>query len=150
METTISQRFEALIKALKMNDNSFAKSIGISTTAITRVTNGENEPGFKLLTSTLETYPQINPSWLLRGEGDMFKETEKVAVEPTLWQTLKESYESRIEELQLSLSDARYTISIQKQMLGKFNPAPIRPSAGSNIIMLFPMFEEKKIMAIKA
>lgn len=149
METTISQRFEALIKALKMNNNSFAKSIGISTTAITRVTNGENEPGFKLLTSTLETYPQINPSWLLRGEGDMFKETEKVAVEPTLWQTLKESYESRIEELQLSLSDARYTISIQKQMLGKLKPVPRRPSAGK-VIYFFPDLLEEKIMAAEA
>lgn len=149
METTISQRFEALIKALKMNNNSFAKSIGISTTAITRVTNGENEPGFKLLTSTLETYPQINPSWLLRGEGDMFKETEKVAVEPTLWQTLKESYESRIEELQLSLSDARYTISIQKQMLGKLKPVPRRPGAGK-VIYFFPDLLEEKIMAAEA
>jgi hypothetical protein len=143
MGTTISQRFEALIKALKMNNNSFANSIGKTSTMIKFIIDGKSKPGFDLLEQVLLTYPNVNSEWLLKGEGEMFKKQEKTVVEPTLWQTLKENYESRIEELQ-------YTISIQKQLLGKFNPAPIRPSAGSNIIMLFPMFEEKKIMAIKA
>ncbi|MGX7688076.1 hypothetical protein ACWA1C_12990 [Flectobacillus roseus] len=149
METTISQRFEALIKALKMNNNSFANSIGKTSTMIKFIVDGKSKPGFDLLEQVLITYPNVNSDWLLRGEGEMFKETEKVVVEPTLWQTLKESYESRIEELQLSLSDARYTISIQKQMMGKLKPVPRRPSAGK-VIYFFPDLLEEKIMAAEA
>ncbi|MDI9859655.1 helix-turn-helix transcriptional regulator [Flectobacillus roseus] len=142
METTISQRFEALIKALKMNNNSFANSIGKSPSNIKFVVDGSSKPGFDLLEQVLKTYPNVNSDWLLRGEGEMFKQTEKVVAEPTLWQTLKENYENRIEELQ-------YTISIQKQLLGKFKPVPRRPGAGK-VIYFFPDLLEEKIMAAEA
>ncbi len=143
METTIAQRFEALIKALKMNNNSFAVSLGKSASNIKIVVEGTSKPGFDLLELVLRTYPQVSSDWLLKGEGEMFKSDPKNTEAPTLWITLKDNYEKTIEDL-------RYTISLQRQLLGKYNPAPIRPSAGSNIIKLFPMFEEKEIMAIKA
>lgn len=143
METTIAQRFEALIKALKMNNNSFAKSIGVSSTAIISVTSSRNEPGFKILTNILEAHPQVSSNWLLRGEGEMFiKDQEAITADTKLWERIVDRYENTIEDL-------RYTISLQRQLMGKLNPAPIRPSAG-NIIKLFPNYTENKIMAVEA
>ncbi|MEA5259486.1 hypothetical protein VB264_16930 [Arcicella aquatica] len=142
METTIAQRFEAVIKALKMNNNSFAKSINVSSTAIIRVTNGDNDPGFKMLNSTLDNYPNINPDWLLRGEGEMFKTEQSISPDTKLWEKVIDRYEKTIEDL-------RYTISLQRQLMGKLSPVPMRPSAGK-VITFFPNYEGKKIMAAEA
>lgn len=140
MDTTIGKRFELLIHALKMNNNSFAVSLGKTSTSIKIIVEGTSKPGYDLLELVLKNYPQVSSDWLLRGEGEMFRSEQKA--EPTLWLTLKQNYENTIEDL-------RYTISLQRQLMGKLSPAPIRPGAG-NIIKIFPNYEENKIMAIEA
>lgn len=143
MDTTIAQRFEALIKALKMNHNSFANSIGKTPTLMKQITDGKSRPGWEVIESIAIKYPQVNSNWLLRGEGEMFLKEQEAIADAKVWERVVDRYEKTIEDL-------RYTISLQRQLLGKYNPAPIRPSAGSNIIKLFPMYEENEIMAIKA
>lgn len=45
-----------------------------------------------------------------------------VKVQPTMWEVAKEQYEARISEMSQALSDARYTIQLQRKMLeGKAN-----------------------------
>lgn len=41
----------------------------------------------------------------------------EVKAEPTMWELAKEQYEKRVEELSAALSDARYTIQLQRKML---------------------------------
>ncbi len=74
METTINERLKLLIDGLSLNVNSFAKSLGKSNTSIHHVADGISKPGFALLELILIKYPQINEAWLMKGEGDMFKE----------------------------------------------------------------------------
>jgi transcriptional regulator with XRE-family HTH domain len=139
METTIAQRFERLITELKLNNNSFAKSIGVSATAISRVTNGENEPGFKMISNTLDVYPSVSSDWLIKGEGDMFKVESVLSTDSDskLWERLFDRYEKTIEDL-------RYTISLQKQLLGKHRPAPVIPNA-SKVLLFTPTCLVQKI-----
>lgn len=139
METTIAQRFERLITELKLNNNSFAKSIGVSATAISRVTNGENEPGFKMISNTLDVYPSVSSDWLIKGEGEMFKVESTLSTDSDskLWERLFDRYEKTIEDL-------RYTISLQKQLLGKHRPAPVRPNA-SKVLLFTPTCLVQKI-----
>lgn len=141
-QTAIGKRVSELMFRLGKNQSTFATSIGVSQTTVRNVINGITKPSFEFIETILDVYGNVNSDWLLRGEGEMFKQTEKVVAEPTLWQTLKENYESRIEELQ-------YTISIQKQLLGKLKPVPRRPSAGK-VIYFFPDLLEEKIMAAEA
>lgn len=143
METTIGQRFEALIQALKMNNNSFAVSIGKTPSMIKFIIDSKSKPGWEVIEEIGKKYPQVNSNWLLRGEGEMFiKEQEAQAPDAKLWERIVDRYENTIEDL-------RYTISLQRKLMGKLNPAPIRPSAG-NVVKIFPIFEEEKIMAIEA
>lgn len=137
----IGKRISELMFKLDKNQSSFAVSVGVSQTTVRNVINDLTNPSWEFIEAILSQYEDVSSDWLLRGEGDMFK-TDHKAEPPTLWQTLKENYEKRIEELQ-------YTISLQRQLMGKLNPAPIRPSAG-NIIKIFPNYKENKIMAVEA
>ncbi|MDI9864485.1 hypothetical protein QM480_09125 [Flectobacillus sp. DC10W] len=136
---TIGERLELLIFSLKMNKKSFGESIGVSHTTIGNTIAGISEPRLSMLNAILKRYPNVSSDWLISGEGEMFAMSKN---EPGLWQTLKENYEKRIEELQ-------YTIALQKQLLGKHKPVPNRPSAG-NIIYFFPDLTDEKIMAAEA
>lgn len=56
--------------------------------------------------------------------------------EPTMWELLTVQLEKRVEELQASLNDARYTIQLQRKMLEQ-NPfkvvSKIPPVKGANL-----------------
>lgn len=76
MVTTINERFNLLIEALKLNPNAFAKSIGKSYTAIDSTIKGKSKPGYDMLEATFETYPDISPDWLMNGKGEMYRQQE--------------------------------------------------------------------------
>lgn len=116
---TIGKRLELLIFQLGMNKKTFSESIGVSHTTIGNTIAGISEPRLSMLNAILKKYPNVSSNWLISGEGDMFTVVKN---ETGLWQSLKDNYEKRIEELQ-------YTIALQKQLLGKHNAATIRPIA---------------------
>jgi hypothetical protein len=80
MEDSINQRIRDIIHALKLNPNSFAKSLGVANTVIYNIVSEDgrqNKPSFDLLSKIIKSYDSINPTWLLTGEGEMFKEELK-------------------------------------------------------------------------
>lgn len=93
METTVNERFQSLIKVLGMNVYSFSKSVGKSHTSIQNIVESRSKPGFEILELVLKTYPTLSRDWLIMGEGEMFKATEK---RPT---------NSNVEYLQVYLKD---------------------------------------------
>lgn len=79
MEKTINTRIKELIAYLKTSNNAFAKSISKTSTTINQITMGKSKPGFEVLEAICETYPAVNPTWLLRGEGEMYLTSESVS-----------------------------------------------------------------------
>lgn len=75
MGTTINERINVLLEKLRINANTFSKAIGKSYTAVDGIVKGKSKPGYEFLESILAAYPQVNPGWLLAGEGEMFKVT---------------------------------------------------------------------------
>jgi len=75
MENTINERINLLITALGKNHKTFAESIGKAPTIIYNIVNGRNKPSFDVLDAICDIYPQVNASWILREDGDMFKAT---------------------------------------------------------------------------
>lgn len=60
-----------LRKALKMNQTTFAKELGITQTAYSMIENGNNplsDRHIKVICSSFN----VNENWLRTGEGDMF------------------------------------------------------------------------------
>lgn len=77
MEKSINQRIREFIDSLGINDNQFAKSIGITQSVIASMFSRNTEPSSKVVVSILNAYADLSAEWLMRGEGSMLKyETE--------------------------------------------------------------------------
>ena len=67
----MKERFDLLLKTLKINAATLAKEIKVSRPAITRIIKGEVEPSSKILVPIGEKLG-VNIDWLLFGRGNMF------------------------------------------------------------------------------
>lgn len=73
MENSINQRIREFINSLGVNDNQFAKSIGITQSVIASMFSRNTEPSSKVIVSILNAYANLSAEWLMRGEGKMTK-----------------------------------------------------------------------------
>lgn len=71
---TIGERFKKIIETENMNAFSFSKRIGVSNTAIAKIIKGESKPGYDVMESVLQEFPNLNTDWLMNGNGEMWKE----------------------------------------------------------------------------
>ena len=60
-----------LIDYLQTTDANFGQSIGVSKSEISKYLNGKQPITDKLIRKIIANYPNINPTWLLLGVGDM-------------------------------------------------------------------------------
>ena len=67
-----SIRLRTLIKALNLNQSTFAKSLGMTQPNINRMVNRDGKISVEVLHRIAETYTQVNLHWLLTGNGDMY------------------------------------------------------------------------------
>lgn len=88
----INDRITELILQLEMNANSFADTIGVKSAVIYNIIKGRrSKPSFEVLQKILMAFQTINANWLLRGEGDLWKEENET-------KDIKEVTYDRIEE----------------------------------------------------
>lgn len=78
----MNDRISALIEALGMNQSGFAKALGTSSSRISNITTGRNKPDSDILTSIVENFRNVNSSWLLTGEGQMFLDDDNLIDNP--------------------------------------------------------------------
>jgi transcriptional regulator with XRE-family HTH domain len=67
----LNVRIASIISHLGISQTAFAKSLGTTTSRITNITQGRNKPDSQLLAAVVKTYPAIDATWLLTGEGDI-------------------------------------------------------------------------------
>lgn len=68
----IIERIKELIARKEMSETSFAKLIGVSQRTLNNYMNGRT-PSLEVLDAILSAFPEVSAEWLLRGEGDMLK-----------------------------------------------------------------------------
>lgn len=73
MKSSINQRIREFIDSLGINDNQFAKSIGVTQSVIASMFSRNTEPSSRVIVSVLNAYANLSAEWLMRGEGDMIK-----------------------------------------------------------------------------
>lgn len=95
MENNINGRIGELVKALKMSNNAFSKSIGKSASTVNFIIDGRSKPSFDVLEAICDTYPDVNPAWLLKGEGEIWKVVSSPVATPD---TYLQSYLEKLEE----------------------------------------------------
>lgn len=67
--TTLGERIKLVRR--DVSRDRFAPMTGISKTALVNYENNERDPGSEYLNKILSLFPDINPAWLLTGEGEM-------------------------------------------------------------------------------
>ncbi len=78
-----SIRLKHLIKALNLNQPSFAKSLEMTQPNISKMISGRSSISVEVLNRITDRYKQVNLHWLLTGEGAMFLEAEPQEKEGT-------------------------------------------------------------------
>lgn len=67
----LKDRIRQLMDELHMNQQSFAQLTRIGTASLSSIFNGRTRPTMNHVMGILDTLPDVNPLWLLRGEGPM-------------------------------------------------------------------------------
>lgn len=68
----VVKRIEEFAKATKKSILSIEKQIGTRSTIQNAIDNDSNL-GYKWITKILDTYPDLNAEWLMRGRGEMLR-----------------------------------------------------------------------------
>lgn len=77
-------RLQKLINALNTNGKKFAKSISSVQSQVSQFCSGKRRMTMDFLNKITLRYPDVNVSWLLYGEGSIFKEGQSGENEKTV------------------------------------------------------------------
>ncbi|MBR9855090.1 MAG: helix-turn-helix transcriptional regulator [Algicola sp.] len=88
----IVSRIQTIIDQLGLSVSAFADAIGVQRSSISHLLNGRNKPSLDFVIKLVQTYPEIDLYWLLKGEGSFYKEED---VEPAMDST-KEQNDTKI------------------------------------------------------
>ena len=73
----LNKRIVEIMVKFNHTKSSLAQELGVSLPLITHITTGRNKPGIELLQKVLISFYDIDPYWLLLGEGNMIKSKPK-------------------------------------------------------------------------
>lgn len=83
----MDERVKLVIKLIMDRENmtiaTFANSIGVSTSAISHVLTGRNQPSIVVVSSIHKKYSYINLEWLIHGTGEMVNENLAILEAPS-------------------------------------------------------------------
>ncbi len=74
----ISNRLKQVFEALGANPNEVAKKLNTHHSTVYKMLEGGSMPNLKTILGLISVYPQINESFLLRGDGSPLKKTDSI------------------------------------------------------------------------
>lgn len=78
MEFSITVRLKELLSTgIYRSKRAFAKASGINEVTFSDTIRRGTEPRFSLLEAILKANPNVSAEWLMRGEGEMFRDAGK-------------------------------------------------------------------------
>lgn len=66
----VKERLREFIKYKKISERAFCREIGVSMSYVNSIRTGIQPDKMKVIT---EKYPELNPMWLLTGDGEMIQ-----------------------------------------------------------------------------
>lgn len=64
------ERFQILLRELKLSAAEFAGRIGVQRSSMSHVMSGRNKPSIDFLEKIIRAFPEVDPRWLITGEGE--------------------------------------------------------------------------------
>ncbi len=110
----INERIQLIIKANGLSSSEFADKIGVKRSNLSHVLSGRNKPGLEFLAKVVESFPNVNASWLITGNqhsGDF----EGPAIEMKDEQVTVASRDDKLKEIERIVtfhSDGTFTVHI--------------------------------------
>ncbi|WP_228237347.1 helix-turn-helix transcriptional regulator [Allomuricauda sp. M10] len=90
MNEGLVSRIQAVIDFYGLTVSAFADKIGVQRSSISHLLSGRNKPSLDFVLKLVQTFPDVNLYWLLKGEGDFptsnyqIESSEVKQVEPVL------------------------------------------------------------------
>lgn len=121
MDSIVIQHINKLIEVKAKSMRDFASQIGVRNNTLNQQINGLRSISYETINAILVTFEDISAEWLLRGEGNMYKdaeastniETEGDSPEDEFYkdiiftyQEMTKEYRKRIEYLESELAKA--------------------------------------------
>ncbi|MBL6963399.1 MAG: helix-turn-helix transcriptional regulator [Bacteroidetes bacterium] len=77
----LTSRIKDILEMLNLNPSQLADQIGINRSRLSHILTGRNNPSLEIIQGILKQYPQINPDWLLSGQGEFYREGNTLATD---------------------------------------------------------------------
>ena len=84
MEHLITQRVREFLTINSISVNSLAKQINVAQATLNPQLRGDRTLAANIVVKILETFPDISAEWLLRGEGEMYRDNSEQKKEISL------------------------------------------------------------------
>jgi transcriptional regulator with XRE-family HTH domain len=82
------ERILEVLKVKQLSPSQFADEIGVQRSNISHLISGRNKPSLEFIQKIIKRFTDINPEYLLSGQGSIFREGSKTVLEfaglPTL------------------------------------------------------------------
>lgn len=66
------ERIKLMLQAKNISVAQFTDEIKVQRSGMSHILSGRNKPSLNFVMKVLKRYPEINPSWFLFGEGEMY------------------------------------------------------------------------------
>ena len=87
----MKDRLLKIIKQYNLTSTRFADVLGVQRSGISHILSGRNQPSYDFIVKLMKQYPDINPDWLIMGNGTMFRTVikEEINIEPALFDEIE-------------------------------------------------------------
>jgi len=87
----MKDRLLKILKQYNLTSTRFADELGVQRSGISHILSGRNQPSFDFIVKLMKQYPEINPDWLIMGNGKMLRTAvkEKINMEPALFDEME-------------------------------------------------------------
>jgi len=116
---TVNHRISMIRQHFELSQKQFGEKLGIQSATISHIEKNIHRPNFDVVASILATYREINPYWLLLGEGKMFLDKD----DPILIISNKKNSASgeEVQKLQEALEKAEKEKTVLFDLLGNLS-----------------------------
>ena len=71
------ERIEQIIQSKKLNNIEFSNKTLLSPSTLSHILSERTKPSLTILRNIVEAFPDLNPMWVLLGQGEMYLSDEK-------------------------------------------------------------------------
>ena len=119
----MKDRIRLIMEKENLTPAKFADSLDINRAVISHILNGRNNPSLDVVTKILEVMDYINPDWLIKGSGNIYKsgvDMESRQTEPDLFLQENENHDQSAYKIKQSQGfEFKDTINVSQSIDNK-------------------------------